>query len=145
MHTGQLAYFNLKALADMIRPRRLEGRHDIGQGYGLCAQGTKMGTVVDWLARVGGDASLRYASAESLAKALGDHDIEDVVRAPLVARDAEALRAVMGGQGIWFSSQMPVHPDHEEDRPLDDEDDEDDDEGEGKPRRSPLVHPDPLS
>ncbi|WP_285402276.1 hypothetical protein [Luteibacter sp. ME-Dv--P-043b] len=145
MHTGQLAYFNPKALADMIRPRRLEGRHDIGQGYGLCAQGTKMGTVVDWLARVGGDASLRYASAESLAKALGDHVIEDAVRAPLVARDAEALRAVMGGQGIWFSSQMPVHPDHEDDRPLDDEDDEDDDEGEGKPRRSPLVHPAPLS
>lgn len=129
----------------MIRPRRLEGRRDIGQGYGLCAQGTKMGTVVDWLARVGGDASLRYASAESLAKAMGDIDVENAVREPLAARDADALRAAMGGQGIWFSSQMPVHPDHENDQPLDDEDDEDGDEGEGKPRRSLLIRPDPLS
>jgi hypothetical protein len=104
-----------------------------------------MGNVVDWLARIGGDASLRYASAESLAKAMGDIDVGDAIREPLAAGNADAVRAAMGGQGIWFSSQMPVHPDHEEDRPLDDEDDEDGDEGEGKPRRSPLIRPDPLS
>jgi hypothetical protein len=95
-----------------------------------------MGSVVGWLARVGGDASLRYATAETLALALHEDDLGEDVREPLGARDADALRAVMG-QGIYFSSQMPDGPDHEEDEPLDDGE-EDDEDGTGKKKPGPF-------
>jgi len=99
-----------------------------------------MGSVVGWLARVGGDASLRHATAETLALAMNEEDLGDDVREPLGARDADALRAVMG-QGIYFSSLMPIQPDHEEEEGEDEDGDED--EGDGKPRPSkvPLGGP----
>lgn len=96
-----------------------------------------MGSVIDWLARVGGDASLRYASAEALARALGDDDVSDELRSSL--GDADALRAALGSE-VFFTSQMPVEPDREEEEPLDDEDEDEDGEGNTlpRPRKSKL-------
>jgi hypothetical protein len=103
-----------------------------------------MGSVIDFLARVGQDASLRHAPGHVLGEALDADAVDASVRDALVAKDGDALRDLLG-LDVYFGSQMPDGPDHEEEE--DDEDDKDDEDGDDdddkprkKPRDSGLAH-----
>lgn len=83
-----------------------------------------MGNVIDFLERVGRDASLRHG--DGFAEALREHELDDPQRAALVGLDADALRLSLK-QGAYLSTQMgePFGPDHERapDLPPDDDGD----------------------
>ncbi|MET0616531.1 MAG: hypothetical protein ABWZ54_02095 [Luteibacter sp.] len=98
-----------------------------------------MGNVIDFLARLGGDASLRHASDETLAAMAGESGLDGALGAAMLARDPDALRTLMG-HGIFFSTQMG-DPQREEKDPLDDKEDDDDDDDEDD---NPLSHHDPV-
>ncbi|PTR30728.1 hypothetical protein C8J98_10638 [Luteibacter sp. OK325] len=87
-----------------------------------------MGSVIEFLARLGQDASLRYASAETLAALVSEAGMGEAVT---------ALQA-QAEQNIYFIGQMPG-PQREKEEPEEEEDDEDEDDEEGKksPRRGP--------
>jgi hypothetical protein len=98
-----------------------------------------MGNVIEFLARLGEDASLRHVSDEALATMIREAELGDAVGCAMSARDPEALRLLMG-QGIYFSTQMG-DPLREEEEPEEDGDGdgEEDDEGEKSLlRRSPT-------
>ncbi|WP_413626235.1 hypothetical protein [Luteibacter sp. Lutesp34] len=83
-----------------------------------------MGKVIEFLARVGSDASLRHASADAIRTALLEAGVDDTAfGAALSANDGDALRALFG-QREYVSSQLPDSPAREED-PFDGEDDDD--------------------
>lgn len=83
-----------------------------------------MGNVIDFLERVGGDASLRHG--DGYGKALRDQEFDDPERAALAGLDADALRLVLK-QGIHLTTQMgePFGPEHERELPPDDDEDGD--------------------
>ncbi|NII54833.1 DUF2950 domain-containing protein [Luteibacter sp. SG786] len=84
-----------------------------------------MGKVIEFLARVGSDASLRHASADAMRTALLEAGVDDVALGDALAtNDGDALRALFG-QREYISSQLPDSPAREED-PFDGEDDDDD-------------------
>ncbi|HVI53705.1 MAG TPA: hypothetical protein VM621_01480 [Luteibacter sp.] len=88
-----------------------------------------MGSVIEFLARLGQDASLCHASDETLAALVSEAGMDEAVT---------ALRTV-AGQGIYFNTQMG-EPLREVEEPEDDEGDEgedDDEEGEKSSRRGP--------
>jgi hypothetical protein len=86
-----------------------------------------MGDVIEFLARLGEDASLRHASEEALADLIDEAGMGEAVT---------ALHA-QAGQNIYFIGQMPG-PQREKEEPEEEEDEEDDDEeGEKPPRRGP--------
>ncbi|HXP00954.1 MAG TPA: hypothetical protein VN813_10635 [Luteibacter sp.] len=101
-----------------------------------------MGKVVEFLARVGSDASLRHGSADTVDTALRDAGVDDDdLRRAVGAKDGDALRTLFGQRGNLVT-QMPIGPEHEEtEDPLDDEDDD----GDGKPDEavSHVPSPDP--
>lgn len=85
-----------------------------------------MGNLMEFLARVGQDAALRYgppADREALLSTLDIHD--EATRHALVAGGADELRALLGGVQ-FIASQMPG-PDEEKAPPADDDDDTDED------------------
>lgn len=97
-----------------------------------------MGSVIEFLARLGKDASLRHASDETLAALMSEAGMGEAVTDAVISRDPEALRTVMG-QGIYFNTQMG-EPLREVEEPEDEEGDEgedDDEEGEKSSRRGP--------
>jgi hypothetical protein len=87
-----------------------------------------MGSVIEFLARLGQDASLRHASDETLAALMSEAGMGEAVA---------ALHA-QAEQNAYFIGQMPG-PQREVEEPEDEEDDEDEDdqEGEKSPRRGP--------
>jgi len=88
-----------------------------------------MGSVIEFLARLGQDATLRHLSDEALAALVSEAGMNEAVTA-LTARPE---------QNIYFIGQMPG-PQREVEEPEDDEEDdedEDDEEGETSPRRRP--------
>jgi TATA-binding protein-associated factor Taf7 len=91
-----------------------------------------MGNVIEFLARLGEDASLRHASDEALADLISEAGMSEAVT---------ALHAAVG-HNIYFSGQMPSpqreveEPEEEEEE---DDEDEDDEDGEKPPRRSPRL------
>jgi len=87
-----------------------------------------MGNVIEFLARLGQDASLRHASDETLAALVSEAGLGEAMT---------ALKA-QAGQDIYFIGQMPG-PQREVEEPEEEEDDEDEDDEEGKktPRRGP--------
>lgn len=89
-----------------------------------------MGNVIEFLARLGEDASLRHASEETLAA---------LVREAGMGEAMTALQA-QAEQNIYFIGQMPG-PQREVEEPEEEEDDEDEDdeEGEKSPRRGPKL------
>jgi hypothetical protein len=89
-----------------------------------------MGSVIEFLARLGQDASLRYASDETLAALVSEAGMGEAVTALHVQAE----------QNIYFIGQMPG-PQREVEEPEDEEDDEDEDdeEGEKSPRRGPKL------
>jgi hypothetical protein len=88
-----------------------------------------MGKVIEFLARVGSDASLRHASADAMRTALLEAGVDDAaLGAALSTNDGDALRALLG-QREYISSQLPADPAHEED-PSDGEDEDTDEPGE---------------
>jgi hypothetical protein len=90
-----------------------------------------MGNVIEFLARLGEDASLRHASDEALADLISEAGLSEAVT---------ALHAGVG-HNIYFGGQMPS-PQREVEEPEEEEeeeDDEDDEDGEKPPRRSPRL------
>ena len=88
-----------------------------------------MGSVIEFLARLGQDATLRHLSDEALAALVSEAGMDEAVTA-ITARSE---------QNIYFIGQMPG-PQREVEEPEDDEEDdedEDDEEGETSPRRRP--------
>lgn len=87
-----------------------------------------MGNVIEFLARLGQDASLRYASEETLAALMSEDGMGEAVT------ELQAQAA----QTIYFGGQMPS-PQREVEEPEEEEgdEDEDDEEGETSPRRGP--------
>jgi hypothetical protein len=96
---------------------------------------SEMGNVIDFLARLGGDASLRDASDETLAAMASESGLGGALGAAMLARDTDSLRTLLG-QGIFFSTQMG-DPQREKEDPDDDKDDDDDEDDEGD---NPLSH-----
>ncbi|MET0935667.1 MAG: hypothetical protein ABWX83_06755 [Luteibacter sp.] len=100
-----------------------------------------MGNVIDFLARVGQDASLRHANGAVLDEALDALAVGQSARDALIAKDSDALRASLG-LGVFFGSQMPDGPDHEEKEDEDEDDGDNEDDGDDaddkptKPKRS---------
>ena len=100
-----------------------------------------MGKVVEFLARVGSDASLRHASADAVRMAALDAGVgDDELGRILSANDGDALRALLGPRE-FFSSQMPVGPAREEEDPLDGEEEEGDAEPDESISRTPPADP----
>jgi hypothetical protein len=97
-----------------------------------------MGKVIEFLARLGEDASLRHASDETLAALVSEAGMGEAVTDAVISRDPEALRTILG-QGIYFTTQMgePLREVEEPEEEEGDEDDGDDDEGEKSSRRGP--------
>ncbi|HEY4291891.1 hypothetical protein [Luteibacter sp.] len=92
-----------------------------------------MGKVIEFLARLGGDAALRHASADTVRMALLEAGVEgDELGDALSANDGDALRALLGQREL-FCSQMPDGPAHEEEDPVDGEDEDEDEDGDGEP------------
>lgn len=100
-----------------------------------------MGNVIDFLARLGGDASLRHASDETLAAKASESGLDDACGDAIRTRNPDLLRDLMGLE-VFFSTQMG-EPLHEDEEPSDDEGDEDDgDEGDNPlKRRGPTPPP----
>lgn len=78
--------------------------------------------VVEFLARMGSDAQLRDARDDELEQALDDAGVEPMLRAAILARDANQLEQLLG-TGAMFGILMPDE----------DEEQEDEDEGEQTP------------
>ncbi len=78
-----------------------------------------MSNVIDFLERMGKDATLRRASSDEVALALAEAGVETPLHPAIVARDASALQALLK-QGVFFATQMPSRED-EESEPLDEE------------------------
>ncbi|SEN06613.1 hypothetical protein SAMN02800694_2658 [Luteibacter sp. UNCMF331Sha3.1] len=72
-----------------------------------------MGKVIEFLERVGSDATLRHADAETLAAALADTDIDDATRAALMDGDRETLHRLLG-ERPFIVAQMQIGPDEVE-------------------------------
>jgi hypothetical protein len=90
-----------------------------------------MGKVIDFLARAGGDAALRYASADVVRKASVEAGVDDAaVRDALSSNDGDALRASLG-LSEFYGTQQPVGPAREDEDPLDGEDEDGDGEPDG--------------
>lgn len=89
-----------------------------------------MGKVIEFLERVGQDASLRYASRESLAIVLDAEGCDAAMRAMLMSNDADAFQLLLGTR-VFSSSQMPIQP--EEEKIPDEDEDDDDEDGDGRP------------
>ncbi|MGE7136500.1 hypothetical protein ACQKIE_02625 [Luteibacter sp. NPDC031894] len=99
-----------------------------------------MGKVIEFLARAGSDASLRHASVDTVRAALLEAGIDDDDICDLVAaNDGDGLRAHLGLR-VFFGSQLPVGPGHEEEEaPLDGEDEDGDGEPDGNISRTPAA------
>jgi hypothetical protein len=97
-----------------------------------------MGNVIEFLARLGQDASLRHASDETLAALVSEAGMGDAVTRAVISRDPDVLRTAMG-QGIYFSTQMgePLREVEEPEEEEGDENEDGDDEGEKSSRRGP--------
>jgi hypothetical protein len=89
-----------------------------------------MGSVIEFLARLGQDASLRHASDETLAALVSEAGLDEAMTALHSQRE----------QNIYFGGQMPS-PQREVEEPEEEEDDENEDDEEGG--TSPLRAPKP--
>lgn len=99
-----------------------------------------MGKVIEFLARVGQDASLRHASRDSLGAVMDAEGFDAVTRVALMSEDGE-YRQDLWTSGAYFSSQMPTGPDEE--KVPDEDTDDDDDLGkrhEPPPGKSGKLH-----
>ncbi|MDR6935386.1 hypothetical protein [Luteibacter sp. 3190] len=87
-----------------------------------------MAKLIEFLERVGSDATLRHADAEALEAALADTDIDEETRAALRDGDRDALHRLIG-ERPFIVAQMQIGPDHVEapDDDTDDDNDKDDD------------------
>jgi len=95
-----------------------------------------MGKVIAFLERVGSDATLRHADAETLAAALADTQIDDDTRAALMDGDRDALHRLIG-ERPFIVAQMQIGPDGVE-PPDDDKDDDDKDDDGTAISRTPV-------
>jgi len=87
-----------------------------------------MGKVIEFLERVGSDATLRHADAAMLAAALADTGIDAETRSALVNGDREALHRLLG-ERPFIVAQMQIGPDSVEAPDDDKEEDDKDDDG----------------
>lgn len=79
-------------------------------------QPTTMGEtmdVIEFLERMGQDASLREASGPELETALADAAIDETVRAAILDQDGSQLQALLG-KGPLFAVLMPDEDEEEE-------------------------------
>lgn len=95
-----------------------------------------MGNVIEFLTRLGEDASLRHASDDALAALSNEAGLDAAVGSAVYLRDVEALRNLLGGE-IYFSTQMG-EPQREEEEPEDDDGDGDGDGEDGEDEKSRL-------
>jgi len=98
-----------------------------------------MGNVVEFLARVGKDAALRYASGEEMAAELEAAGIAPELSAEIHAGNAGGLRSLLG-QEVFFAALMPPGPDEDTEEEDDRQDDEEDEEGDEKLSLSSESH-----
>lgn len=96
-----------------------------------------MGNIVEFLARVGRDASLRHASSDVLDQEMMLAGISSEVRAAVAAGNSDDLRRLRGHE-VFFSSLMPDGPDEEKD---DDDRQDDDKDDDGDEKRSTSSEP----
>lgn len=84
--------------------------------------GEHMLNVIEFLERMGRDARLRHASAETLERTLEDAGVEPEFSAAILCRDLAALYALLG-EGPLCSVQIPGDEEEEEDEGDEDDDD----------------------
>lgn len=77
-----------------------------------------MSNVIDFLERVGQDASLRHASSDELAIVLNGTPIDSCARAAILAADQQQIEALLG-QGNLYCMLAPAkdEEDDEEESP----------------------------
>lgn len=95
-----------------------------------------MAKLIEFLERVGSDATLRHADAEALEAALADTDIDEETRAALRDGDRDALHRLIG-ERPFIVAQMQIGPDHVE-APDDTDDDNDKDDDGTSISRTPV-------
>lgn len=79
-----------------------------------------MSNVIDFLERMGADAGLRAADAESLARELAAADVDEDAANAILARDASVLRDRIA-PGTFYAILMENTPEEEEHEPEEDE------------------------
>jgi hypothetical protein len=92
--------------------------------------------VIDFLERVGADASLRYASGEAVDEALKLAGIDPGVRAAIASGDQGALEQLLGGRTNVCC--VIFEPDEEEEEG--EEEKEDEEEGEDEKEKDVMAH-----
>ncbi|WP_448097959.1 hypothetical protein [Luteibacter yeojuensis] len=134
-----MAYYSAVAHGAMIRPASdLEGRIAVRAGAASPDGEWRMGKVIEFLARVGSDASLRHGSTDDIDAASRDAGVDDDLREAFHAKDGDAVRMLLG-QRVFFSTQMPIGPDKEKEDPVDGEDEDGDGEPDGTVAHMPPT------
>lgn len=72
-----------------------------------------MTDVIDFLERLGQDATLRQAPLESALRGVGGTGLSVEVRAALVARDQRALETLLGTRNVCCMVNAPVEEEQE--------------------------------
>jgi len=72
-----------------------------------------MTDVIDFLERLGQDATLRRVPLESALREVGGTGLSAEVRAALVARDQRALESVLGTSNVCCMVNAPVEEEQE--------------------------------
>jgi hypothetical protein len=70
--------------------------------------GMKMSDVIDFLERMGGDATLRRAPLAAAMAGVGGTGLSAEVRAALVSRDQQALAALLGSKNVCCMVNVPI-------------------------------------
>lgn len=73
-----------------------------------------MSSVIDFLERMGQDASLRHGSMDEMELALANAQLTPELQAAILAEDLLQLHALLG-RGPLYSMQVPAEEDEEED------------------------------
>lgn len=75
-----------------------------------------MTDVIDFLERLGQDATLRRGALESALNGVGGTGLSTEVRAALMARDQRSLEALLGTSNVCCMINAPVEEEQEEQR-----------------------------
>lgn len=75
-----------------------------------------MTDVIDFLERLGQDATLRRAPLESALNRVGGTELSTEVRAVLMARDQRSLEALLGTSNVCCMVNAPIEEEQEDQR-----------------------------
>lgn len=90
------------------------------RGRSAYPKGNAMSNVIDFLERMGADASLRTATPDHLARELAEAAVEDDAAQAIVSGDALALRHSIA-PGVFYAILMEDEPEEQQDQEDDEE------------------------